>query len=135
MSISTFLIVLSFAQLSSSQEVNQANIPFYSLIFSERFPPTMSKFYPVLCYSCYKYWFLSPDPGGRSTLEAQDIRTNEINLETKEKKYLPSVFIPAKNKGLLKIESKKEEVKPSTFQQVMGIANNLKMALYDCKIL
>ena len=46
---------------------------------------------------------------------------------------MPSVFIPAKNKGLLKIEAKKEEVKPSTFQQVMGIANNLKMALYDCK--
>ena len=48
---------------------------------------------------------------------------------------MPSVFIPAKNKGLLKIEAKKKDVKTSTFQQVMGIANNLKMALYDCKIL
>ena len=78
---------------------------------------------------------LSLDSGGRSTLDAPDIRTNEINLETKEKKFLPSVFIPAKNKGLLKIETKKEEVNPSTFQQVMGIASNLKMALYDCKFL
>ena len=74
---------------------------------------------------------LSPD--GRPSLEAPDIRTNEIIVEKKEKQYLPSVFIPAKNKGLLKIEKKVEEKEPSTFQQVMGIAGNLKMALYDCK--
>ena len=47
---------------------------------------------------------------------------------------MPSVFIPAKNKGLLKIEKKVEEKQPSTFQQIMGIAGNLKMALYDCKL-
>ena len=76
-------------------------------------------------------WLLFPD--GRPSLEAQDIRTNEIIVEKKEKAYLPSVFIPAKNKGLLKIEKKIEEKEPSTFQQIMGIAGNIKMALYDCK--
>ena len=74
---------------------------------------------------------ISPD--GRPTLEAPDIRTNEIIVEKKEKAYLPSVFIPAKNKGLLKIKKKEEEKEPSSFEQVMRIAGNLKMALYDCK--
>ena len=71
--------------------------------------------------------------GRPSSLEAQDIRTNEIIVEKKEKEYLPSVFIPAKNKGLLKIKKKEEEKEPSSFEQVMRIAGNLKMALYDCK--
>ena len=47
---------------------------------------------------------------------------------------MPSVFIPAKNKGLLKIKKKEEEKEPSTFEQVMRIAGNIKMALYDCKL-
>ena len=50
----------------------------------------------------------------------------------KKKEYLPSVFIPAKNKGLLKIEETEEKT-PSTFEQIMGIGSNLKMALFDCK--
>jgi len=107
MSLLTLLLALSLAQLSSSQsQQNSANIPFYSLIFSEKFPPTM----------------------GGSSPEAQDIRTNEISYKKKE--FLPSVFIPAKNKGLLKIEETEKET-PSTFEQVMGIGRNLKMAFFD----
>ena len=68
-------------------------------------------------------------PGG-SFPEAQDIRTNEISYKKKE--YLPSVFIPAKNKGLPKIEETEVET-PSTFEQMMGIGRNLKMAFFDCK--
>ena len=45
MPLSTILLALSLAQLSSSKaQQNSANIPFYSLIFSEKFPPTMGKF-------------------------------------------------------------------------------------------
>ena len=68
-------------------------------------------------------------PGGTSSLDSQDIRTNEISVEKEKPPFLPRVFIPAKNKGKAKIEKEED----STFQRVMRIARNLKMALYDCK--
>jgi len=111
MSLLTLSVILSIlTHICTSKEIRQqqksANIPFYSLIFSEKFPPTIS---------------------GRSSLDSQDIRTNEISVEKEKPPFLPRVFIPAKNKGNAKIEKEED----STFQRVMRIARNLKMALYD----
>ena len=66
MSLISLLFVLSLAQLSSSQaQQNSANIPFYSLIFSEKFPPTMGMFDCKFCYFdpditlLFSSWFIS----------------------------------------------------------------------------
>ena len=132
MSLLTLPVMLSIlTHICTSKEIRQqqksANIPFYSLIFSEKFPPTISKFESlnILNFNLYMYVF----PGGRSSLDSQDIRTNEISVEKEKPPFLPRVFIPAKNKGNAKIEKEED----STFQRVMRIARNLKMALYDCK--